>query len=115
MQNSKFGKEFTFAIIVIFIGTTIMPIISGNFTNIDKCSPNNNPLDTRYWKESNEGLLSWSIVGVVVDHQNPLTLYALTRSNGLYKSENGGTSWVQKNEGLPNPCDVWCGHMHGTP
>lgn len=114
MNNSKFGKEFTFAIIVIFIGTSIMPIISGNFGDIDKCSPYYNPPDNRYWKESNEGLLSWSIVGVVVDHQNPLTVYALTRSNGLYKSENGGVLWVQKNDGLPDPCDVWCGHMHGN-
>ena len=66
------------------------------------------------WQESNDGLLSWSIVGVAVDHQDPSTVYALTRSQGLYKSENGGDSWVEKNDGLPDPHVVSMGHTHGN-
>ena len=114
MQNTTFSKGLTFGVIVIFIGICFMPIISGNFSNIDKCNLYSSLTNNRYWKESNDGLISWNIVGVVIDHQNPLTVYALTRSHGLYKSTNGGASWVEKNEGLPNPLNVWCGHMHGN-
>jgi len=66
------------------------------------------------WKECNDGLISWGIVGLVVDHETSSTLYALTRAQGVYKSMDGGESWVSINDGLPASPVATVGHMFGN-
>ncbi len=66
------------------------------------------------WEESTDGLESWGLVGLAVDHAEPANVYALTRSRGLWVSHDRGESWEPDNRGLPDPHAVWTGHMYGN-
>jgi len=44
-----------------------------------------------------------SISAVVIDPQNPRTVYAATQDNGVFKSADGGASWSSASDGLPGP------------
>jgi photosystem II stability/assembly factor-like uncharacterized protein len=44
-----------------------------------------------------------SISAVVIDSQNPRTVYAATQGNGVFKSADGGASWSSASDGLPGP------------
>jgi photosystem II stability/assembly factor-like uncharacterized protein len=44
-----------------------------------------------------------SISAVVIDPQNPRTVYAATQGNGVFKSADGGASWSSASDGLPGP------------
>ena len=67
-------KLLTVTIIILLFSVSIIQIISGNFNNMDSFTTNLTPPDYRRWKELNDGIISWSIVVVVVDHQNPSTV-----------------------------------------
>ncbi|MBN2382876.1 hypothetical protein JXQ70_08335 [bacterium] len=54
-----------------------------------------------YWTEMNEGISAWNIAGIAIDHKYPDTIYIFTLSDGMFKSEDGGLSWIEKNAGLP--------------
>src|SRR5687767_3818085 len=44
-----------------------------------------------------------SITSLVIDPQNPATIYAGTFSAGVFKSTDGGTTWIPINGGLREP------------
>jgi photosystem II stability/assembly factor-like uncharacterized protein len=44
-----------------------------------------------------------SISAIVIDPQNPPTVYAATQGNGVFKSADGGASWSSASDGLPGP------------
>src|SRR2546428_1619618 len=46
------------------------------------------------------------IEAVAIDPSNPTTLYCGTKGSGLFKSTNGGASWVPLNSGLTDPIVV---------
>ncbi|MFN2115356.1 MAG: hypothetical protein ACK2T6_06550 [Anaerolineae bacterium] len=72
------------------------------------------PEPSQTWAESNDGLTSWSVVGLQVDPFDRDTVYALTRSHGMYRSIDGGRSWFADNTGLPDHPNVSMGHTHGN-
>lgn len=59
---------------------------------------------------SQEGIDIWTtttesigrIYGMVVDENNPSTMYAFGLDQGVYKTTNSGASWTQMNNGLTN-------------
>lgn len=51
------------------------------------------------WEIANNGLAGYSTVDVLIDHTNPNVLYC-TCKDGIYKSTNGGASWVKSSNGL---------------
>ena len=58
------------------------------------------------WKDSSRGLPGKPITSVVVDPKSPKgsrTLYASAFEAGVYKSTDGGQSWVKASEGLGRP------------
>ncbi len=71
------------------------------------------PAPTQYgiW-ESTDGGVTWNVrrattdpfkaaTGIVIDPQNPTVLYAAFRTEGIYKSSDGGSNWSPANTGLP--------------
>lgn len=66
------------------------------------------------WVQSNEGLESWAFVGLAIDPEEPRNVYALTRSQGLWVSKDGGDHWIADNRGLVAPHTVWDGRMCGN-
>ena len=69
---------------------------------------------------SEDGGVSWKVLGqgqpaqpctsIAIDPKSPpgkLTLYATYYEGGVYKSTDGGATWVKKSEGLGNP-----GNLH---
>jgi photosystem II stability/assembly factor-like uncharacterized protein len=44
-----------------------------------------------------------SISAVVIDPQNPRSVYAATQGNGVFKSADEGASWSSASDGLPGP------------
>ncbi|MBI3951208.1 MAG: hypothetical protein HY314_12225, partial [Acidobacteria bacterium] len=63
------------------------------------------------WVPHNQGIIGANIVGLAIDPMTPTTIYALTNSNGVYKSTDGGVTWVEKNVGLPAHKIVKWGHL----
>ncbi len=53
------------------------------------------------WLPHNQGIVAANVVGLTIDPVTPTTLYALTNQDGVYKSVDGGVTWVEKNRGLP--------------
>lgn len=52
---------------------------------------------------SGTGLPPDSVTAIVLDPQNPNTVYASLLSNGVYKSVDGGATWTAANSGLTAP------------
>src|SRR6478752_4298419 len=46
------------------------------------------------------------ITALVIDPDDPATIYAGTRHNGVFKTTDGGTTWNSASAGLPDPW-VW--------
>lgn len=66
------------------------------------------------WIEHNEGMFGFQVAGLAIDFNDPDTVYVLTSANGVYKSTDGGATWVPKNNGFPeNPSVQWA-HMVGN-
>lgn len=62
------------------------------------------PFFTRYQSPYYlDGLDGGTIEGIVIDPNDPNILYAGSWGNGIYKSTDGGTTWVNKNKGLHSP------------
>jgi photosystem II stability/assembly factor-like uncharacterized protein len=55
------------------------------------------------WIEINEGLYDRNILSLIMDPRNPSILYTGTKG-GIFKTENSGSRWLAKNEGLTS---VW--------
>jgi photosystem II stability/assembly factor-like uncharacterized protein len=58
------------------------------------------------WRESSAGLPRKPITSVIVDPKSPSdsrTLYAAAFEDGVYKSSDGGKSWVKRSTGLGAP------------
>ena len=55
------------------------------------------------WDPANDGLGSLFLLTMVLDEENPGTLYAATAGEGVYLSEDAGASWRPLNAGLFNP------------
>jgi len=51
------------------------------------------------WKGLHKSLKSWNVLGLAIDPATPRTLYAAT-AVGIYKSLDGGGSWVMQNPDL---------------
>jgi len=49
---------------------------------------------------ADHGLYNASCMGLALDTRHPATLYAATWGNGVWRSGNGGASWVEANAGL---------------
>ena len=69
--------------------STIYAGVSGNGTNAAVFKSTN---DAASWSPSSTGLPNATLLAVVMDPQNPSTLYAAT-ANGLYVTNDGGTGW----------------------
>lgn len=54
------------------------------------------------WEVANGGISGYSVADVVIDPSNPSVMYCSCK-NGVYKTTNGGASWVQRSSGLPSP------------
>ena len=57
----------------------------------------------RHWQPSNAGLPSSPITHILLDPSSPVghrTLYACAFGHGVYKSNDNGESWSQKNTGI---------------
>ena len=61
----------------------------------------------RTWSAINNGLNQLNIISVIINPSTPLTVYAATNDNnipgpntGVYKSTDGGDSWVLKKTGM---------------
>jgi len=50
---------------------------------------------------------------VAIDHHNPDRLYAATRRGGVFRSDDRGKTWREKNDGLIYK-EVWCVVQHPT-
>lgn len=53
------------------------------------------------WARLTQGLVGNSFTDVVFDRSNANTLYAAASTGRIYKSVNGGASWIDKSAGLP--------------
>ncbi|GEM_PF-6639426 len=67
-----------------------------------------------HWIPHNRGLVGANVVGVGLDAMTPATVYALTRYHGVFKSTDGGATWVEKNRGLPEDKTVKWGHLYAN-
>ena len=67
-------------------------------TNIQVYLPLIANLDTSAWLGPDGG----SVVAVALDPQNPETVYAGTWGRGVFKSVDGGASWLPATNGLDN-------------
>ena len=56
---------------------------------------------TTGWVPVNAGLSGGQINDVLLDPKHPATLYAATRDNGVWKSIDGGATWLRASIGLP--------------
>jgi photosystem II stability/assembly factor-like uncharacterized protein len=112
IMNQLFRTWISLWTILLFEGIIGISSICGS--TINESDDGLAQRDVYRWKEYNDGLTSWSIVGIAIDFQNPSTVYALTRSHGLYKTVNSGASWVEENEGLSEPHIVHSGHLRGN-
>jgi photosystem II stability/assembly factor-like uncharacterized protein len=59
------------------------------------------------WFEINSGMndalsAHSAIMAIVIDRDNPSTVYAATAGSGIFKTNNGGASWRPLNDGLTN-------------
>jgi len=54
-----------------------------------------------HWTHSNSGLSGHYIRSLVADDRDPLTFYAGTRNDGLWKTTDGGASWSPITQNLP--------------
>jgi photosystem II stability/assembly factor-like uncharacterized protein len=61
----------------------------------------------RNWKVLGTGLPAVPCTYVCIDPKSPKTLYATMYEGGVYKSTDGGQTWVNKSNGLGNP-----GNLH---
>lgn len=52
--------------------------------------------------DSLRGIFGGYTRAIVIDETNPDILYAGTRDGGIFKSDNGGSYWHEKNNGLSN-------------
>lgn len=64
--------------------------------------------DGKSWKVENHGLKDWSVLKAVTDPSNPSRVYAGTRGDGVWLSEDAGKSWKKPCYGRPGPGKVRC-------
>lgn len=58
------------------------------------------------WQSVSSGLPSNFVTDLAIDPKTPTTLYAASASGGLYKTTNGGASWIVANFGLTSPIAI---------
>lgn len=51
------------------------------------------------WEVANSGLVGYTVADIAIDQSNPNILYCSTKA-GVYKSTDGGASWVKSSSGL---------------
>jgi photosystem II stability/assembly factor-like uncharacterized protein len=66
------------------------------------------------WVPHNQGIDGANVVGLAIDPGTPTTLYALTNADGIYKSTDGGVTWLEKSLGLPSDKTVKWGHLYAN-
>ena len=57
--------------------------------------------ETNQWVPMNNGLLGGYIKSLAIDPANTNIIYAVTLSDGIFKSTDSGSSWTAINKGLP--------------
>lgn len=60
------------------------------------------------WKVASRGLKSWEVTEVAVTPGNPGRVFAGTRGDGVWMSEDFGQSWSKPSYGRPGPGKVQC-------
>jgi len=64
--------------------------------------------DGRSWKLENQGLQNWEVPKIAVDQAAPNRVYAGTRGDGVWVSEDFGKSWKKPCYGKRGPGKVRC-------
>jgi photosystem II stability/assembly factor-like uncharacterized protein len=64
--------------------------------------------DGQSWKVENHGLKDWSVPEVAVSSSAPNRVFAATRGDGVWLSEDFGASWKKPNYGKRGPGKVRC-------
>lgn len=62
----------------------------------------------RSWKTENQSLEDWAIPKLAVDPSNPNRVFAGTRGDGVWVSEDAGKNWKKPCYGKPGPGKVRC-------
>ena len=66
--------------------------------------------DGRSWKTENHGLQNWEIPKIAVDPSAPNRIFAATRGDGVWLSEDFGNKWTKPCYGKRGP-----GKVRGSP
>ncbi len=54
------------------------------------------------WTPATPGLsFNWHPLNILTSNQKPDQMYVVTRGDGVYRSDNGGNTWIATNSGLP--------------
>jgi len=64
--------------------------------------------DGRSWTVDSHGLKNWSVLKAVASPSAPERVYAGTRGDGVWVSDDGGKSWKKPCYGKPGPGKVRC-------
>ena len=64
--------------------------------------------DGRSWKIEHHGLKDWQVPEVAVSPSAPNKVFAGTRGDGVWLSEDFGKTWLKPNRGKPGPGKVRC-------
>jgi len=98
--------------ICLFVGLILLTVISGlGSSEVEKVNAQTDDsfeylfpiflnLDPHYAKFSSIGPDGGTVASVAVDPRNENIVYAGTWGSGVYKSRDGGETWVQKSSGL---------------
>ena len=60
------------------------------------------------WEAEQKGLTAWDINELAVEPSAPGRVYAGTRGDGVWRSDDFGETWIKPNRGKPGPGKVKC-------
>ena len=60
------------------------------------------------WQVDNKGLKEWDVNEIAVEPSAPAQVYAATRGDGVWRSDDAGETWCKPNRGRPGPGKVKC-------
>lgn len=111
-SGNKLGADYSWRFTTAPVEEAVLPATPVPIESAPQIS-SSVPQPVWKWVEHNAGIEGVRIVGLAIDPKMSSTVYALVDNNGVYKSTDGGSHWVAKDNGLPKDKGVQWAHLHG--